>query len=49
MYNKVYSSNKGMEGVVLTGLYIEGQELFYEINDLKLPCGQINFFDMALQ
>ena len=41
--------NKAVEGRVRTGLSIEGQKLFYTINDLKIPCGQINLPGLELQ
>ena len=41
--------DKGIEGIVRAGLEIEGQELIYKINDLKLPFGQVNIANLELR
>ena len=35
-------SNRGVGGILRTGLSIKEQKLFYRINDKEIPCGKIN-------
>ena len=35
--------NKGVDGTLRTGLSLNGQNLFYRINDKEIHCGMITF------
>jgi hypothetical protein len=35
-------SNRGVGGIIRTGLSIKEQNLFYRINGKEIPCGKIN-------
>jgi hypothetical protein len=35
-------SNRGVDGILRTGLSLKGQNLFYTINDKEIHCGKIN-------
>ena len=41
--------NKGVDGTLRTGLSINGQKLFYSINDKEILCGNINLKQLKLQ
>ena len=41
--------NKGVDGVLRTGLSINEQKLFYRINDKDIHCGKINLKQLKLQ
>ena len=41
--------NKGVDGVLRTGLSINEQNLNYRINDKEIRCGEINLKDLNLQ
>lgn len=36
-------SNRGVDGILRTGLSLKEKDLFYRINDKEIPCGSINF------
>ncbi|MRG45697.1 hypothetical protein GFS24_11260 [Chitinophaga sp. SYP-B3965] len=41
--------NKGVDGILRTGLSLKGQDLFYRINDKEIYCGKINLKNLMLQ
>lgn len=42
-------STKGVNGPIRTGFSIEGQNLFYKINDKEISCGRINLKDLTFK
>jgi hypothetical protein len=41
--------NKGVDGILRTGLSLKEQNLFYRINDKEIHCGKINLKNVMLQ
>jgi hypothetical protein len=42
-------SNRGVGGMLRTGLALRGQNLFYSVNDKEIHCGSINLKNLMLQ
>ena len=42
-------SNRGVDGILRTGLSLKEQNLFYRINDKEIHCGKINLKNLRLQ
>jgi len=42
-------SNRGVGGILRTGLSLREQNLFYSINDKEIPCGKINLKNLRLK
>ena len=42
-------SNRGVDGILRTGLSLRGQDLYYTINDKEIHCGKINLKNLKLE
>ena len=42
-------SNRGVDGILRTGLSLKEQNLFYRINGKEIPCGKVNLKNLRLQ
>lgn len=45
----VILSNKGVDGILRTGLSLKGENLFYRINEIEIQCGKSNLKNLKLQ